>query len=150
MNNKITFSQTVKNEIASEEDFSLERRKALLSAYLRINGVLVFKNKDTFLKLRSDNSKVARYIYASLKNRYVDRNIHLRFDKKPNKKTTYFIDIGEDTDYILSDLEVDLKARYLKISLIMMRQLRDISLALSSLVGQLIHQKPQIIIWRYQ
>ena len=107
MNNKTTFSQTVKNEIASEEDFSLERRKALLSAYLRINGVLVFKNKDTFLKLRSDNSKVAKYIYASLKNKYENKDIHLRFDKKPNKKTIYFIDSGNDTDYILNDLEVD-------------------------------------------
>ena len=107
MNNKVTFSQTVKNEIASETDFSIERRKALLSAYLRINGVLVFKNKETFLKLRTDNSRVAKYIYASIKTNFPKVDVHLKFDKKADKKTTYYIHIFEGTDELLNELDVD-------------------------------------------
>ena len=74
MNNKVTFSQTVKNEIASETSFSDVRKKALLSAYLRINGVLAFENKETHLRLRTDNSKVAKYIYISLIKIYEKKN----------------------------------------------------------------------------
>ena len=107
MNNKVTFSQTVKNEIASETSFSDVRKKALLSAYLRINGVLAFENKETHLRLRTDNSKVAKYIYISLIKIYEKRDISLSYNKKANKKTIYFIDIGNRTDEILNDLEVD-------------------------------------------
>ncbi|MCR4911122.1 MAG: DNA-binding protein WhiA [Bacilli bacterium] len=107
MNNKITFSQTVKNEIAREEDFSEVRRKALLSAYLRINGVLTFKNRETQVKLRSENSKVARYIYANLKKYYPKNQVHLQFEKKPEKKTTYYIKLDDNADAILEDLGVD-------------------------------------------
>jgi len=106
MNNKITFSQNVKNEIARENDFSSERRKALLSAYLRINGVILFKNKATSLKLKTDNSKVAKYIYVSLKNIYSDFDIRLDFVKRANKKTIYEINI-DDVDKLLEDLGVD-------------------------------------------
>ena len=106
MNNKITFSQNVKNEIARETDFSSERKKALLSAYLRINGVILFKNKATSLKLKTDNSKVAKYIYVSLKNIYSDFDIRLDFVKRANKKTIYEINI-DDVDKLLEDLGVD-------------------------------------------
>ena len=107
MNNKITFSQTVKNEISSEIDFSIERRKALLSAYLRINGVLVFKNKETTIKLKTDNSKIAKYIYVLLKNIYGNEVVNLNFIKRSNKKTNYHIEIISHVDDILEDLGVD-------------------------------------------
>ena len=90
MKNKITFSQNVKNEIAREVDFSLERRKALLSAYLRINGVLAFKNKKTNVKLKTDNPKIAKYIYSSLKKMFKGEDITLDFYKRPNKKKSVF------------------------------------------------------------
>ena len=106
MNNKITFSQTVKNEVTRETDFSNERKVALLSAYLRINGVILFKNKATSLKLKTDNSKVAKYIYVSLKNFYSDFDIRLDFIKRANKKTIYEINI-DSVDKLLDDLGVD-------------------------------------------
>ena len=106
MNNKITFSQNVKNEIAREADFSSERKRALLSAYLRINGALLFKNKETNLRLKTDNSKVAKYIYVSLKNLYPDFDIKLDFIKRNNKKTVYEINI-QNVDKLLEDLGVD-------------------------------------------
>ena len=106
MNNKITFSQNVKNEISQETTFSLDRKKALLCAYLRINGVLAFKNKKTAVKLKTDNSKIAKYIYISLKEMFIEENIELNFEKKNNKKTIYHIDI-EDAERLLNDLSID-------------------------------------------
>ena len=107
MPNKITFSQIVKQEVASETTFSIERRKALLSAYLRINGVISFKNKETIIKLKTDNSKTARYIYSSLKNIYGDDSFSLTFGKTKTKRTLYIIEIFNKTDEILNDLGVD-------------------------------------------
>ena len=106
MNNKTTFSQSVKNEIARETDFSSERKRALLSAYLRINGAISFGNKKTNLRLKTDNSKVAKYIYVSLKNLYPDFDIKLDFIKRNNKKTVYEISIA-NVDNLLVDLGVD-------------------------------------------
>ena len=106
MNNKTTFSQSVKNEIARETDFSSERKRALLSAYLRINGAISFGNKKTNLRLKTDNSKVAKYIYVSLKNLYPDFDIKLDFIKRNNKKTVYEINI-QNVDSLLEDLGVD-------------------------------------------
>lgn len=107
MPNKVTFSQIVKQEVASEMTFSIQRRKALLSAYLRINGVITFKNKDTFIKLKTDNSKIARYIYTSLKNIYGEDSFALTFEKKRSKKTLYLVESCQNTDEILEDLGVD-------------------------------------------
>ena len=106
MNNKTTFSQSVKNEIARETDFSSERKRALLSAYLRINGAISFGNKKTNLRLKTDNSKVAKYIYVSLKNLYPNFDIKLDFIKRNNKKTVYEINI-QNVDDLLEDLGVD-------------------------------------------
>ena len=106
MNNKTTFSQSVKNEIARETDFSNERKRALLSAYLRINGAISFGNKKTNLRLKTDNSKVAKYIYLSLKNLYPFFDIKLDFIKRNNKKTIYEINI-QNVDSLLEDLGVD-------------------------------------------
>ena len=107
MPNKVTFSQIVKQEVASEVAFSIQRRRALLSAYLRINGVITFKNKDTFIKLKTDNSKIARYIYTSLKNIYGEDSFALTFEKKRSKKTLYLVESCKNTDEILEDLGVD-------------------------------------------
>lgn len=103
---KITFSQEVKNEITSEVDFSKERREALLSAFIRINGVLVFKKGNTNVKLKTYNSKIAKYVYQHLKDYFPDDDIRLSFDKKKNKKTLYIIDIN-DADKLLDTLNVD-------------------------------------------
>ena len=103
---KLTFSQEVKNEITSENDFSNERREALLSAFIRINGALVFKRGKTNVKLKTTNSKIARYVYKSLKYIYPDKEISLSFEKRKSKKTQYLVDII-DADSILEGLNVD-------------------------------------------
>jgi len=107
MKNKTTFSQLVKEEVTNENDFSFERRKAFLSAYLRINGVLVFKNKNTIVKLKTDNSKIAKYVYSLLKKAEISKDISLDYVKKNPTKTSYVIEIGEDSDQLLEALDVD-------------------------------------------
>ena len=103
---KNTFSKTVKNEICEEVDFSLIRRRALLSAYIRNNGVLLLKNRKTNLKLKTDNAAISRYIYKSLKKMYGGEVVHLDFEKK-KEKTNYQILLSDDVDHILEDLSID-------------------------------------------
>jgi len=105
--NKLTFSQIVKNEISNEDSFSNERRKALLSAYLRNDGVLIFKNRETNLRLKSDNAKIAKYIYKNLKSFFKDEAIHLSYEKKKSGKIAYLIDFTSNVDAILEELSVD-------------------------------------------
>ena len=58
MNHKITFSQSVKEELVSDVSLSKERLLALLSAYIRIDGVLSFSNRKTDVILKSENAKI--------------------------------------------------------------------------------------------
>ena len=102
MNNKITFSQIVKEELVSEVSLSKERLEALLSAYIRINASLGFKNKKTELILKTENAKIAKFIYTSIKDLEEDYQIDLQFDKTKNrkKKTYYRIHILEADELI--------------------------------------------------
>ena len=104
--NKVTFSQSVKEEIARETDFSFERKRALLSAYLRINGVLSYKNKVEKVILKTDNSKVAKYAFQNLALFTKKDNISLQFLKKNSKKTTYLLEIT-DTESLFNTLGID-------------------------------------------
>ena len=103
---KISFSRTVKNEICTENDFSIERRKAVLSAYLRNNGVIVIKNRNNNLKLKTDNASIARYIYKNLKAFFPKEEMHLNYEKR-KEKTNYLIELSSNVDFILEDLSVD-------------------------------------------
>lgn len=107
MKSKTTFSQQIKEEIANEKEFSKERRLALLSAYIRINGVLAFKNKETNIHLKTDNSKIAKYIYSQLKSLFPDDGIHLDFFKTSKGHTRYLIIINNKDNKVLDCLNVD-------------------------------------------
>lgn len=104
--NKQTFAVSIKHEITSESSFSDVRQKALLSAYLRINGVIAFKNKAVDLHLKTANSKVAKYIYARLKVFFPEENINLSFLKKKTQSTTYLIEV-KSAEKVLEELNVD-------------------------------------------
>ena len=68
MENKITFSQIVKEELVTEVNYSKERLEALLSAYIRINGVIKFSNKVLNVVLKTETAKIAKFIYSSIKS----------------------------------------------------------------------------------
>ena len=102
MDNKLTFSQIVKEELVNDVDLSKERLEALLSAYIRINAALGFNNKKLQVILKTENAKIAKFIYSSLKGLEGDYQIELKFDKTKNrkKKTYYQIYINEAEDLL--------------------------------------------------
>lgn len=105
--NKVTFSQTVKEEIASNETLSKERLLALLSAYIRINGVISFSNHKVNVILKSENAKIIKFIYKGLKDNFQDVSISLDYIKKTRgkKKMSYLLTI-EDAETLLDELSV--------------------------------------------
>lgn len=105
MKNSITFSRTVKEEIASGELDSKERILALLSAYLRINGVITFSNRKTNVIVKSENAKIIKFIYSGLKSYFSDVDINLDYIKKNRNKTSYELKIN-DAEGLLDELSV--------------------------------------------
>ena len=107
MENKITFSRAVKEEIVGIESYSKERLSALLSAYIRINGAISFTSHQVNVILKSENAKIIKFIYSSLKNLFSDVLISLNYIKKSNKKknTSYVLRI-ENAEKLLDDLSV--------------------------------------------
>ena len=107
MENKITFSRTVKEESVSVDSYSIERLSALLSAYIRINGVISFSNHKIHVILKSENAKIVKFIYSGIKKLFSDALISLNYVKKNarRKKTSYVLQIN-DAEKLLDDLSV--------------------------------------------
>ncbi len=108
MEQKITFSQFVKEELVSDVSLSKERLLALLSAYIRINGALSFSNKKTNVILKSENAKIIKFIYQGLKENFPDVDIALEYNKKSNnkKKYNYILRIN-DAEKLMDELSVN-------------------------------------------
>ena len=70
MRSKSSFTSQVKEELVSNTYPSNDRLRALLSAYIRINGSLVFRHKRTLLKLNMENAKVGKFIYQNINDIY--------------------------------------------------------------------------------
>ena len=107
MENKVTFSSTVKEEIVSLDFYSKERLSALLSAYIRINGAISFSSQKVNVILKSENAKIIKFVYVRLKELFPDINISLNYIKKTSKKkkTSYVLKII-DAESLLDELSV--------------------------------------------
>lgn len=104
--NTISFTQQIKEELVS---FSYDEKctRALLAAFLQINGRLVIQNKQTFLILETENAKIAKFIYLLLQQRYhVMPTFAYRKKMNFDKRTSFNIRIEKDVDIILDDLEI--------------------------------------------
>ena len=106
MENKITFSKTVKEELVSISLSSKERVLALLSAYIRINGIISYRNKNTDVLLKSENAKIIKYVYSNLKDNFPNVDISLNFIKKNNKKKTSYVLRINECDSLLEELSI--------------------------------------------
>ena len=102
--NKRSFSSHVKEEICQNEIESLAVKKAVLSAFIRVNGELTIRNKRSLLTLKNQNAKIVKYIYQLLSDVFPS-NIHLEFHRK-NQGTTYVINVDYRVDEMLDFLEV--------------------------------------------
>ena len=104
---KESFTKQVKEELCGNEYVSQDRLRALLAAYIRINGSLLFRDKKSYLSLSSENAKIARFIYETINSIY-NANAHLSFKNKNNldKNTVYTIEVSDASEAIIEDLDI--------------------------------------------
>ncbi|HPY80187.1 MAG: DNA-binding protein WhiA [Erysipelotrichaceae bacterium] len=100
-----SFTQKVKDELCHNQYDSFERLKALLSAYIRINGSIIFQNKQSSLLLETENAKIAKFVYQQINHLY-NSDAHLSFYRNQRKRATYAITIDDKAEEIITDLEI--------------------------------------------
>lgn len=98
-----SFTKEIKEDICNAySDLSIEALIPLLSAFIRTLGTLSFRNKNEFLTLEIENSKVIKFIYRAIKEVLPDIEIHFSFRKgmKLNKSTKYIIEITNPNELL--------------------------------------------------
>ncbi len=102
----ISFTKKVKEELCSNLEGSRDHFRALLAAFIRINGSLLFHDKQTYLTMSTENAKIAKFIYQTLNSVY-DAGAHLSYANNTFKNTTtYKISVEETSESIIEDLEI--------------------------------------------
>ena len=107
MQAKVSFTQKVKEELCTIE-FSDIALRSLLSAFVKVNCVLSFRDCKKEIILRTENAKIAKMIYKAIGRLY---GVPRRFvyAKAMNfKKKLYYNIVVEEAEYVLSDLEVSM------------------------------------------
>lgn len=106
MQAKVSFTQKVKEELTTLP-FSDEHVRALLSAFIKINGSLSYSEGESRIVLKTENAKIAKYIYHLIDRLYgiVPK---FAYSKTMNfkKKLSYSV-IVSDGEYLIGDLEID-------------------------------------------
>ena len=107
MRSKNSFTSQVKEELVSNAYPSNDRLRALLSAYIRINGSLVFRHKRTLLQLNMENAKIAQFIYKNINDIYNTKaDLSVKEKKNFSQSKSYMIEIDESSEEIMDDLEI--------------------------------------------
>jgi DNA-binding protein WhiA len=101
-----SFTKVVKEELCTNEYENIERVKALLSAYIRINGTIVFTNHQSVIRLKTENAKIAKFIYLTINSLYKGASKTDYLSKGNTKKTQYCIVIDKNVEQILEELEI--------------------------------------------
>ena len=106
----ISFTNEIKNEITTNINLDTEMKRSLLAAFIRVNGTIKFKNKNEYLILRTENAKVAKFIYSLIKDLYEDVVVSFSFRKtmKFYKATEYLVNIINGGTTIFSSLDINL------------------------------------------
>ena len=106
----ISFTNEIKNEITANINLDTEMKGSLLAAFFRVNGTIKFKNKNEYLILRTENAKVAKFIYSLIKDLYEDVVVSFSFRKtmKFYKATEYLVNIINGGTTIFSSLDINL------------------------------------------
>lgn len=105
MNKDVSFTSFVKEELVSNDYPSLARKKALLGAFIKINGVLSISTNGIKLILKNESAKTMRFIY-SLLNELFASDSHIEYETSKNKKLRYRLIINH-AENILKELKVD-------------------------------------------
>ena len=106
----ISFTNEIKNEITANINLDTEMKRSLLAAFIRVNGTIKFKNKNEYLILRTENAKVAKFIYSLIKDLYEDVVVSFSFRKtmKFYKATEYLVNIINGGTTIFLSLDINL------------------------------------------
>lgn len=108
MENKLSFTKQIKEEITSNLELSKERKTAILSAFVKNVGVFRITNGSTLVILKTDSAKVAKFIYYLSKDLYgivpkFAYEQHIKFKEK-----TYFVLYYRDrVDEFLDNLKIN-------------------------------------------
>lgn len=102
-----SFAQLVKEEISSAS-FSSEHLRAILASFIKINGSITFSNKSSSLIMKTENAKVAKFIYSAINDIYGIPS-RFSFTKMMNfrRRTTYNIIVDNEAEYVLGDLSIN-------------------------------------------
>lgn len=105
MQAKVSFTQKVKEEICSLP-FSDEHLRAVLAAFIKVNGSLSFGSGNSQIIIRTENAKIAKFIYHAVEKVY-GINSRFSYTKTMNfkKRLSYRVLIDEG-DYLVDDLEI--------------------------------------------
>ena len=107
MRSKNSFTSQVKEELVTNSYPSSDRLRALLSAFIRINGSLLFRHKKTLLQLNMENAKIGKFIYQTIQDIYhTEVDLIVKENKKFSKSKSYSILIDESSEEIMDDLEI--------------------------------------------
>ena len=107
MRSKTSFTSQVKEELVTNSYPSSDRLRALLSAFIRINGSLLFRHKRTLLQLNMENAKIGKFIYQTINDIYhTEVDLMVKENKKFSKSKSYSILIDENSEEIMDDLEI--------------------------------------------
>ncbi|MCR5505516.1 MAG: DNA-binding protein WhiA [Bacilli bacterium] len=100
-----SFTQLVKEELCTNEYESTDRLRALLAAYIRINGSIILRGKKSFVSLSTENAKIAKFIYKTINDIY-NAKAELSYRQRQNGATIYSILIDENETPVIDDLEI--------------------------------------------
>ena len=110
MDNQISFTQQIKEELTNltfKDDYYI----SLLSSFIRITGTIVISKSNNKLVLKSENSKVVKYIYSLLKKFFPEITISFTYRRRMKfyKSIEYLINIigDDDIEAIFKFLKID-------------------------------------------
>jgi DNA-binding protein WhiA len=103
----ISFALLAKEE-AARFPRSDEEKRALLSAFIRINGYLRLTKGDEGMELQSESASIAKAIYQYLHELY-GVEPHFAYTRSAGflKRVVYHVLVGKEAEDILNDLQVD-------------------------------------------
>ena len=104
--NKVTFTTLVKEEICSRE---MDDRELLctLSGFIKVNGNLTLSSNGMSLSLQSENSKIAKWVFNALKKLFnVSPSYSFSKKMKLNKASIFGIHVQDRVMEILETLEL--------------------------------------------
>ena len=105
MQAKVSFTQKVKEELC-EVPFSDEHLRAFLAAFIKVNGHLVIRGGKSSIVCKTENAKIAKFIYKSIDRIYgITPRFSYTKEMSFKKRTTYYVNIDEG-EYIIGDLEI--------------------------------------------